>query len=68
MTTPQSLAIVLTQTVVTAENKQAVTKRKFNNVVADATIEQIKQFQSIISTLTGEKYDAIEIIKTETIN
>ncbi|WP_436938483.1 sigS mRNA-stabilizing protein SroA [Staphylococcus xylosus] len=43
-------------------------KRHFANLNTDVKTEQLKSFKSIIEQITGERFDKLEVIKTETIN
>ena len=68
MTTTQNISIVFVQKQRTADGKVNVFKRKFNTIAPDATVEKIQKFQTLLTQLTGENYDTVEIIKTETLN
>ncbi|EKU46008.1 sigS mRNA-stabilizing protein SroA [Staphylococcus massiliensis] len=63
----KSLTLVLTQFTVTEDGKTSKAQRRFANLSTKATNEDIKAFVAIISDLTQEKYDQVEVIKSETI-
>ncbi|WP_436862586.1 sigS mRNA-stabilizing protein SroA [Staphylococcus caeli] len=68
MNTISQLAVTLSRTLFDKDGKATQFKRHFTNLNTDATPEQLKSFKSIIEQITGEHFDKLEVIKTETIN
>ena len=64
----KQLVVTLTRVLYDQDGKASKFKRHFANLNTEATPEQIKSFKSIIEQITGEHFDTIEVIKTETIN
>lgn len=62
------LAVTLSRTLFDKNGKASQFKRHFSNLNTDVTPEQLKNFKSIIEQITGERFDKLEVIKTETIN
>ena len=42
-------------------------KRRFSNINPLVSNDQIKSFRSIIERISGEEYDKVEIVKTESL-
>ncbi|WP_436854969.1 sigS mRNA-stabilizing protein SroA [Staphylococcus caeli] len=68
MNTISQLAVTLSRTLFDKDGKATQFKRHFTNLNTDETPEQLKSFKSIIEQITGEHFDKLEVIKTETIN
>ncbi|SCS24056.1 sigS mRNA-stabilizing protein SroA [Staphylococcus caeli] len=68
MNTISQLAVTLSRTLFDKDGKATQVKRHFTNLSTEATTEQLKSFKSIIEQITGEHFDKLEVIKTETIN
>ncbi|UXR69880.1 MULTISPECIES: DUF1659 domain-containing protein [unclassified Staphylococcus] len=64
----KQISLILTQNIITSEGKVSKTTRKINQLNPDANNDDLRSFASIIETLTGEKYDQVEVVKTSTIN
>ncbi|MEP9851190.1 hypothetical protein ABDK10_00690 [Staphylococcus aureus] len=64
----KQLAVTLSRVLYDKDGKATLFKRHFTHLNTNATPEQLKNFKSIIEQITGERFDTIEIIKTETIN
>lgn len=64
----KQIPLILTQNIITSEGKVSKTTRKINQLNPDANNDDLRSFASIIETLTGEKYDQVEVVKTSTIN
>ena len=62
------LAVTLSRTLFDKNGKVSQFKRHFANLNTDVKPEQLKSFKSIIEQITGERFDKLEVIKTETIN
>ena len=62
------LAVTMTRLTYDKDGKATQFKRHFANLNTQATTDQIKSFKSIIEQITGEKFETVEIIKTETVN
>ena len=62
------LAVTMSRLTYDKDGKATQFKRHFANLNTQATTEQIKSFKSIIEQITGEKFQTVEIIKTETVN
>ncbi|AVL76663.1 MULTISPECIES: sigS mRNA-stabilizing protein SroA [Staphylococcus] len=62
------LAVTMSRLTYDKDGKATQFKRHFANLNTQATTEQIKSFKSIIEQITGEKFETVEIIKTETVN
>ncbi|MEB6203938.1 MULTISPECIES: sigS mRNA-stabilizing protein SroA [Staphylococcus] len=62
------LAVTLSRTLFDKNGKASQSKRHFANLNTDVKTEQLKSFKSIIEQITGERFDKLEVIKTETIN
>ncbi|AQM40648.1 hypothetical protein BUY41_10245 [Staphylococcus cohnii] len=62
------LAVTLSRLTYDKDGKATQFKRHFANLNTQATTDQIKSFKSIIEQITGEKFETVEIIKTETVN
>lgn len=50
-----------------SEGKVVEQKRRFSNLNPSTSNDQIRTFSNIIERLTGEKYDKVEVTKTETL-
>ncbi|HDG4496248.1 TPA: DUF1659 domain-containing protein [Staphylococcus pseudintermedius] len=62
------LTLILTQTTTTsAEGKPKKASRRFTQLKTDASHEDLKAFSQMIEKLTGEQYDAIELMTSENI-
>ncbi|AKS67803.1 hypothetical protein RN70_10920 [Staphylococcus schleiferi] len=61
------ITLILTQTSVTPEGKTTKTSRRFTQLKPTATREELKAFSNAIQALTGEQYDAIEVLTSEYI-
>ncbi|WP_444424681.1 sigS mRNA-stabilizing protein SroA [Staphylococcus aureus] len=61
------ITIVLSFTKVDANGKQTEFKRRFANINPEVSNDQIKTFSKLIERLTGETYNNIEVIKSESI-
>ena len=62
------LAVTLSRLTYDKDGKATQFKRHFANLNTQATTDQIKSFKSIIEQITGEKFETVEIIRTETVN
>ncbi|MGO3050496.1 hypothetical protein CD110_10215 [Staphylococcus casei] len=62
------LAVTLSRVLYDKDGKASLFKRHFANLNTEATPEQLKSFKSIIEQITGERFETLEVIKTETIN
>ncbi|MFW0760576.1 sigS mRNA-stabilizing protein SroA [Staphylococcus cohnii] len=62
------LAVTMSRVTYDKDGKATQFKRHFANLNTQATTDQIKSFKSIIEQITGEKFETVEIIKTETVN
>lgn len=62
------LAVTMSRIIYDKDGKATQFKRHFANLNTQATTDQIKSFKSIIEQITGEKFETVEIIKTETVN
>lgn len=62
------LAVTMSRVTYDKDGKATQFKRHFANLNPQATTDQIKSFKSIIEQITGEKFETVEIIKTETVN
>ncbi|AYX89042.1 sigS mRNA-stabilizing protein SroA [Staphylococcus cohnii] len=62
------LAVTMSRITYDKDGKATQFKRHFANLNTQATTDQIKSFKSIIEQITGEKFETVEIIKTETVN
>ncbi|KKD22381.1 MULTISPECIES: hypothetical protein [Staphylococcus] len=62
------LAVTMSRLTYDKDGKATQFKRHFANLNTQATTDQIKSFKSIIEQITGEKFETVEIIKTETVN
>lgn len=62
------LVVTLSRLTYDKDGKATQFKRHFANLNTQATTDQIKSFKSIIEQITGEKFETVEIIKTETVN
>ena len=49
------------------EGKVVEHKRRFSNINPLVSNDQIKSFRSIIERISGEEYDKVEIVKTESL-
>ncbi|EGQ3293222.1 DUF1659 domain-containing protein [Staphylococcus pseudintermedius] len=61
------LTLILTQTTTSAERKPKKASRRFTQLKTDASHEDLKAFSQMIEKLTGEQYDAIELMTSENI-
>ncbi|HDV6119259.1 TPA: DUF1659 domain-containing protein [Staphylococcus pseudintermedius] len=61
------LTLILTQTTTSAEEKPKKASRRFTQLKTDASHEDLKAFSQMIEKLTGEQYDAIELMTSENI-
>lgn len=50
-----------------SEGKVVEHKRRFSNLNPSTSNDQIRAFSNIIERLTGEKYDKVEVTKTEAL-
>lgn len=50
-----------------SEGKAVEHKRRFTNLNPVLTHDQIRTFRSIIERITGENYDKVEVVKTESL-
>ncbi|MBL7572638.1 sigS mRNA-stabilizing protein SroA [Staphylococcus saccharolyticus] len=50
-----------------SEGKAVEHKRRFTNLNPALTHDQIRTFHSIIERITGENYDKVEVVKTESL-
>lgn len=64
----KQLAVTLSRVLYDKDGKATQFKRHFANLNTESTPEQLKNFKSIIEQITGERFDTLEVIKTETIN
>ncbi|WP_210136657.1 hypothetical protein [Staphylococcus sp. GDH8C109P] len=62
------LAVTMSRITYDKDGKATQFKRHFANLNTQSTTDQIKSFKSIIEQITGEKFETVEIIKTETVN
>ncbi|MFH4935461.1 hypothetical protein ABVB43_08235 [Staphylococcus cohnii] len=62
------LAVTMSRITYDKDGKATQFKRHFANLNTQATTDQIKSFKSIIEQITGEKFETVEVIKTETVN
>ena len=62
------LAVTLSRLTYDKDGKATQFKRHFANLNTQATTDQIKSFKSIIEQITVDKFETVEIIKTETVN
>lgn len=62
------LTAVFTQIKHNSEGKAVEHKRRFTNLNPSTSNDQIKTFSHYIERLTGENYDKVEVIKTESLN
>ncbi|MEB8088444.1 hypothetical protein NGH43_00555 [Staphylococcus saprophyticus] len=68
MSTISQLAVTMSHTLYDKDGKASLVKRHFTNLNTESTPEQLKSFKSIIEQITGERFDKLEVIKTEAIN
>ncbi|KIJ87492.1 hypothetical protein SE00_04840 [Staphylococcus saprophyticus] len=68
MSTISQLAVTMSRTLYDKDGKASLVKRHFTNLNTESTPEQLKSFKSIIEQITGERFDKLEVIKTEAIN
>ncbi|EGQ2744417.1 DUF1659 domain-containing protein [Staphylococcus pseudintermedius] len=61
------LTLILTQTTTSAEGKPKKASRRFTQLKTYASHEDLKAFSQMIEKLTGEQYDAIELMTSENI-
>ncbi|HHO2018899.1 sigS mRNA-stabilizing protein SroA [Staphylococcus aureus] len=61
------MTIVLSFTKLDTNGKQTEFKRRFANINPEVSNDQIKTFSKLIERLTGETYNNIEVIKSESI-
>ncbi|EGQ1683384.1 DUF1659 domain-containing protein [Staphylococcus pseudintermedius] len=61
------LTLILTQTTTSVEGKPKKASRRFTQLKTDASHEDLKAFSQMIEKLTGEQYDAIELMTSENI-
>ncbi|MGX0910695.1 sigS mRNA-stabilizing protein SroA [Staphylococcus sp. HMSC036D05] len=50
-----------------SEGKAVEHKRRFANLNPSSSNNQVRTFSTIIERLTGEKYDKVEVVKTEAL-
>lgn len=50
-----------------SERKVVEQKRRFSNLNPSTSNDHIRTFSNIIERLTGEKYDKVEVTKTEAL-
>ena len=62
------LAVTMSRITYDKDGKATQFKRHFANLNTQATTDQIKSFKSIIEQITREKFETVEVIKTETVN
>lgn len=61
------VTIIFTQIKHNSEGKVVEHKRRFSNINPLVSNDQIKSFRSIIERISGEEYDKVEIVKTESL-
>lgn len=61
------LALNMARTLYDKDGKAKIVKRYFSNLNTAATNEQLLAFKTIIEQITGERFDSLEVIKTEAI-
>lgn len=61
------VTIIFTQIKHNSEGKVVEHKRRFSNINPLISNDQIKSFRSIIERISGEEYDKVEIVKTESL-
>lgn len=61
------VTIIFTQIKHNSECKVVEHKRRFSNINPLVSNDQIKSFRSIIERISGEEYDKVEIVKTESL-
>ncbi|GEQ04344.1 DUF1659 domain-containing protein [Staphylococcus gallinarum] len=61
------LALNMARTLYDKDGKAKIVKRHFSNLNTAATNEQLLAFKTIIEQITGERFDSLEVIKTEAI-
>lgn len=61
------VTIIFTQIKHNSEDKVVEHKRRFSNINPLVSNDQIKSFRSIIERISGEEYDKVEIVKTESL-
>ncbi|MCD8843789.1 hypothetical protein BUZ08_01025 [Staphylococcus gallinarum] len=61
------LALNMARTLYDKDGKAKIVKRHFSNLNTAATNEQLLAFKTIIEQITGERFDSLEVIKTESI-
>ena len=67
MSKTNHITIVLSFTKLDTNGKQTEFKRRFANINPEVSNDQIKTFSKLIERLTGETYNNIEVIKSESI-
>lgn len=67
MSKTNHITIVLSFTKLDTNRKQTEFKRRFANINPEVSNDQIKTFSKLIERLTGETYNNIEVIKSESI-
>ncbi|MGJ5968387.1 sigS mRNA-stabilizing protein SroA [Staphylococcus aureus] len=67
MSKTNHITIVLSFTKLDKNGKQTEFKRRFANINPEVSNDQIKTFSKLIERLTGETYNNIEVIKSESI-
>ncbi|EPZ10211.1 hypothetical protein M400_01150 [Staphylococcus aureus S100] len=67
MSKTNHITIVLSFTKPDTNGKQTEFKRRFANINPEVSNDQIKTFSKLIERLTGETYNNIEVIKSESI-
>lgn len=67
MSKTNHITIVLSFTKLDTNDKQTEFKRRFANINPEVSNDQIKTFSKLIERLTGETYNNIEVIKSESI-
>lgn len=66
--TTKNLSLILTHTTLTQEGKATKVSRRFNRLNTTASNEELLQFAKAIEMITGEQFDAVEVVKTDLIN
>ena len=61
------VTIIFTQIKHNSEGIVVEHKRRFSNINPLVSNDQIKSFRSIIERISGEEYDKVEIVKTESL-
>ena len=61
------VTIIFTQIKHNSEGTVVEHTRRFSNINPLVSNDQIKSFRSIIERISGEEYDKVEIVKTESL-